>query len=132
MKKINVVGAIIISNEKILCAQRSDYKTLPSKWEFPGGKIELGETPQEALMREIIEEMNCIVEIGDQVVHTVHAYDFGEVHLTTFYCKLTKGEPLLTEHKAIKWLDPSELSSLDWAPADLPAVEKVVKEFSNL
>lgn len=131
MKTINVVGAIIIHNGKILCAQRGATKSLPYKWEFPGGKIELGETLREALEREIKEEMKCTLEIGNQVAHTVHTYDFGEVHLTTFYCKLTSGEPVLTEHEAIKWLPPSKLTSLDWAPADMPAVEKVVNT-SNL
>ncbi|MED3575472.1 (deoxy)nucleoside triphosphate pyrophosphohydrolase [Cytobacillus praedii] len=124
-KNIHVVGAIIIDNNKILCAQRGPDKSLPLKWEFPGGKIEAGESAQEALKREISEEMNCQIEIGEQVDHTVYEYDFGIVHLTTFSCKLIEGKPELTEHVAIKWLPPSELASLDWAPADIPAVEKL-------
>ena len=124
-KNIYVVGAVIIENDKILCAQRGPSKSLPLKWEFPGGKIEAGETPQEALSREIKEEMQCKVEIGDQVEHTVYEYDFGIVHLTTFYCKLIEGRPVLTEHVSIKWLAPDELKSLDWAPADIPAIEKL-------
>ena len=91
-------------------------------------KIEAGETPQEALRREIKEEMQCKVEIGDQVEHTVYEYDFGIVHLTTFYCKLVEGKPVLTEHVAMKWLVPDELKSLDWAPADIPAIEKLSKK----
>lgn len=124
-KNIHVVGAIIIDNNKILCAQRGPDKSLPLKWEFPGGKIEEGESAQEALKREISEEMNCQIEIGVQVDHTVYEYDFGIVHLTTFSCKLIEGKPELTEHVAIKWLPANELSSLDWAPADIPAVEKL-------
>ena len=124
-KNIHVVGAIIIDNNKILCAQRGPDKSLPLKWEFPGGKIENGESAQEALKREISEEMNCQIEIGEQVDHTVYEYDFGIVHLTTFICKLIEGKPELTEHVAIKWLPANELSSLDWAPADIPAVEKL-------
>lgn len=124
-KNIHVVGAIIVENNKILCAQRSPDKSLPLKWEFPGGKIEEGESPEEALRREISEEMNCKIEIGEQVVLTVYEYDFGVVHLTTFFCKLIDGKPNLTEHVAIKWLPANELSSLDWAPADIPAVEKL-------
>lgn len=128
-KNIHVVGAIIIDNDKILCAQRGPGKVLSLKWEFPGGKIEDGESPQEALKREISEEMNCKIEIGEQVDHTVYEYDFGIVHLTTFSCKLVEGKPELTEHVAIKWLASHELSSLDWAPADIPAVEKLSGAF---
>ena len=122
-KNIHVVGAVIIENDKILCAQRGPSKSLPLKWEFPGGKIEAGETPQEALSREIKEEMQCIVEVGNQVEHTVYEYDFGIINLTTYYCKLIEGKPVLTEHVAMKWLAPDELKSLDWAPADIPAIE---------
>ncbi|NRD79781.1 (deoxy)nucleoside triphosphate pyrophosphohydrolase [Bacillus sp. BRMEA1] len=131
-KNIYVVGAIIIQNGKILCAQRGANKSLPFKWEFPGGKIEKGESPQEALYREINEEMRCKIEIHEQVEHTVYEYDFGIVHLTTFACKLLEGEPVLTEHVSIKWLVPNELDSLDWAPADVPAIKKLLEiSFAN-
>ena len=116
-KNIYVVGAVIIENGKILCAQRGPAKSLPLKWEFPGGKIEEGESPQEALRREIKEEMQCKIEIGEQVEHTVYEYDFGIVHLTTFTCKLVEGEPVLTEHVAIKWLSPEELKSSRLGPS---------------
>ncbi|WP_338754837.1 (deoxy)nucleoside triphosphate pyrophosphohydrolase [Bacillus sp. FJAT-52991] len=124
-KNIDVVGAVIIENGKILCAQRGERQILPLKWEFPGGKIEQGESPEEALRREIEEEMHCKIEIGEQVEHTVYEYDFGIVHLTTFFCRIVEGKPVLTEHVAIKWLAPHELTSLDWAPADIPAIEKL-------
>lgn len=130
-KHIHVVGAVIIENEKILCAQRGNTKTLSYKWEFPGGKIEEGETPQEALKREIDEEMNCTVEIGEFIETTVHEYEFGFVHLSTFYCTLIDGQPTLTEHIDIKWLAASELLTLDWAPADIPAVEKIQEQMKN-
>lgn len=129
-KNIHVVGAVIVENNKILCAQRGPSKSLANKWEFPGGKIEEGESPEEALEREIIEEMKCEIEVGDQVEHTVHEYDFGIVHLTTFYCKLKKGRPILTEHVAVEWLLPEELSSLEWAPADIPAIHKITHEMA--
>ncbi|GAB3802247.1 (deoxy)nucleoside triphosphate pyrophosphohydrolase [Virgibacillus kimchii] len=124
-KNIYVVGAVIIKDNKILCAQRGNSKTLPYKWEFPGGKVEKGETEKNALEREIEEEMKCTIEVGDQVEHTVYEYDFGIVHLTTFYCTLLDGTPVLTEHKSIKWLPKEELSMLDWAPADIPAIKKL-------
>lgn len=127
-KNIHVVGAIIIKSGKILCAQRGPAKSLPYKWEFPGGKVEKGESPQEALKREIQEEVKCDIGIGKQVEHTVYEYDFGVVHLTTFYCHLLEGEPVLTEHASLKWLPPNKLASLDWAPADIPAVEKVTND----
>jgi len=124
-KNIYVVAAVIMKDGAVLCAQRGPTKTLPYKWEFPGGKIDEGESPKEALRREINEEMLCKVEVNEQIEHTVHEYDFGIVHLTTFYCKIIEGNPALTEHESIKWLLPYELSGLDWAPADIPTVEKV-------
>lgn len=130
-KEINVVGAIIVDGRKILAAQRSDTMSLPGMWEFPGGKIEDGETPREALVRELQEELLCTAEIGEEVASTRHEYDFGFVTLTTFYSKLVDGEPKLTEHSEIRWIEASELNSVEWAPADIPAVEKVVHDFST-
>lgn len=124
-KNIYVVGAVIIKKGKILCAQRPASTSLPLLWEFPGGKIEKNESPVDALKREIVEEMSCEIEVGKQVDHTVYEYDFGIVHLTTYYCYLDNNMPILNEHHAIKWLKPHELHQLDWAPADIPAVEKL-------
>ncbi|MGO4938198.1 (deoxy)nucleoside triphosphate pyrophosphohydrolase [Fundicoccus sp. Sow4_H7] len=121
-KEIFVVGAVIQSNELILCAQRGPDKSLPLMWEFPGGKIESGETARQALEREIQEELRCQIEVLDELTTTRYEYDFGIVNLTTFNCKLIKGEPVLTEHKAVKWLPISELNSLEWAPADIPTI----------
>lgn len=127
MKKvIEVVGAVIIDNQKILCAQRGVGKALETYWEFPGGKVEENETPIEALKRELTEELLVSVDVKDEVFEsTKYNYDFGIVHLTTFICYLVKEKPLLTEHIAIKWLPVSELSTLKWAPADIPTVEKL-------
>jgi|SRR5699024_7592791 len=125
MKIIPVVGAIIVKDGKILCAQRGPTKTLPGKWEFPGGKIEQDETLQEALKREIQEELTCTIEVGKQITRTIHTYEFGKVDLTTFYGKIVSGTPVPTEHPHLEWRSPHELLELDWAPADIPAVERV-------
>lgn len=125
-KDIHVVGAVILANNQILCAQRGPSKTLPYKWEFPGGKIEQNETLEDALKREIDEELHCQIEVGEQIEHTVYEYDFGVVHLTTYFCELLEGSPVKTEHHALDWISQNKLNQLDWAPADIPAIEKLV------
>lgn len=96
-KEIVVVGAVIERQGLILCARRADRGPLGGMWEFPGGKIEPGETPRVALEREILEELRCHIEVGDEVTTTRHGYDFGIVTLTTFRCHLVHGTPLTTE-----------------------------------
>ena len=128
LKKITVVGAILVEDGKILCAQRGESKSLAYLWEFPGGKIESGESPQEALIRELKEELLIEVDVqSEKFEETSYQYDFGVVNLTTFICLLKKGTPQLTEHIAVKWLEPKELDQLEWAPADVPAVEKLME-----
>ena len=100
---------------------------MPGMWEFPGGKVETGETPGDALAREIAEELECEVAVGGLITTTTHEYDFGIVVLTTFYCELLSGTPVMTEHAEVRWLAPAELSLLEWAPADIPAVELIEK-----
>lgn len=124
-KNINVVAAVIVKDNKILCTQRGGTKTLPYKWEFPGGKIEKGETKEKALHREIEEELHCKITIGDEIGQAVHEYDFGIVHLSIFECSLNEGKPVLTEHEAMKWMKREDLLSLDWAPADIPLIEQL-------
>ena len=129
-KQINVVGAVILRDGKVLCAQRGPG-ALERMWEFPGGKIEAGESPEAALRRELVEELQIDVAVGAKVESTTYEYDFGIVTLTTFYCELKTGEPTLTEHSAVTWLAPRELMSLEWAPADIPAVEKIQADLST-
>lgn len=126
-KVVEVVGAVIVREGRVLCAQRGSGGALPGKWEFPGGKIEHGESPRQALVRELAEELLCEVAVGDLVTTTVHEYDFATISLTTFMCDLLAGEPVLTEHQAVVWLEPSELHTVDWAPADVPAVRVLVE-----
>ncbi|MEH6781275.1 MAG: (deoxy)nucleoside triphosphate pyrophosphohydrolase [Rhodoglobus sp.] len=129
-KQIDVVGAVIVRDDLVLCAQRGPGGALPGMWEFPGGKIEAGETARDALAREITEELECEVAVGELITTTTHEYDFGIVVLTTFYCELLSGTPVLTEHAEVVWLSPAELSALEWAPADIPAVELIQKAAS--
>ena len=124
-KQIRVVGAAIVRDGKVMCAQRGGGKQLSGKWEFPGGKIEPHETPREALHREIEEELLCEVEIGDEVCTDSYDYDFGTVTLTVFICHLLSGEPRRTEHQEFRWLDPADMPTLDWAPADHKAVSLI-------
>lgn len=117
-----VVGAAIMRHGKILCAQRGPGRSLEGYWEFPGGKIEPGETPRQALEREISEELRCRVEVRERVCTSRYSYEFGRIELSTFVCHLIEGDPHLTEHEQIRWNEPDDLNGLDWAPVDRPAV----------
>ncbi len=130
-RTIEVVGAVIVRDGRVLCVQRGPLGSLPGKWEFPGGKVESGETPEQALTREIEEELGCSVTVAEEVTTTTHEYDFATIGLTTFWCDIVRGEPHLTEHSALVWSPPAELSQLDWAPADIPAVAVIEEHFTN-
>ena len=124
MKTIEVVAAIITHNDQIFATQRG-YGEFKAGWEFPGGKMEPGETPQQALRREIREELDTEIEVGS-LVETVE-YDYPNFHLTMhcFLCTIRSGELVLKEHEAAKWLTRAELDSVDWLPADVKVVEKL-------
>ena len=128
MKKlIKVVGAIIENeNKEILCALRSKYMSLPNQWEFPGGKIEEGETLSDAIVREIKEELDCSVEFVEVFEDNTHEYENIIVNLITIRCKLVDSTPKASEHAKLLWLNPAYLESLNWAPADIPTVKKLV------
>ncbi len=124
MKTVKVVAAIIIDNGKVFATQRG-YGEFKDGWEFPGGKIEEGETPQEALVREIREELDTEIEVGE-LLDTVE-YDYSKFHLSMdcFICKIKSGELVLKEHEDAKWLTKETLGSVEWLPADLGLVEKI-------
>ena len=125
-KSVHVVGAIIENEQKeILCALRGPDMTLPNLWEFPGGKIEVGETKEEALRREIQEELGCTIEVFEHVEDTTYEYEKVIVRLETFMAKIISGTPVISEHAKIRWVSREELPSLNWAPADIPAIEKL-------
>ena len=130
MKKLVKVVAAIIENQQneILCALRSPRMAIPNRWEFPGGKIEAGETLKEAIEREIREELDCEVEFIDSFNDNTHEYDKFIVNLITVKCKLISGAPTVSEHSKLIWLLRENLLSLNWAPADIPAVEQLVAE----
>ncbi len=127
MKSIEVVAAIIRRNGRILATQRG-YGEFKDGWEFPGGKTERGETPQQALIREIKEELKSEILVGEKLC-TVE-YDYPKFHLTMhcFWCDLLDGEPVLLEHEAARWLTADELNSVDWLPADVQVVEAILAE----
>lgn len=128
-KRINVVGAIIENADKeILCALRSPQMSLPNLWEFPGGKIELEENPKEAIEREIREELLCQVGFLSVFHSNIHEYDNFIVNLITVKCQLLSDTPIATEHSKIIWLKRENLTSLNWAPADVPAVLSLIDE----
>lgn len=124
-KLVRVVGAVIVRDGKILCAQRGPGGKLPGMWEFPGGKLEVGEAPEAALRREIQEELGCDVLVGEHLETTVHRYEFGTISLSTYWCTLVDGEPTPSEHSQLHWVDSTDLGAYEWAPADVPAVAKL-------
>lgn len=125
MKKIVKVVAAVIENEEneILCALRSPKMSIPNMWEFPGGKVEEGEDLQEALEREIQEELSCEIEAQDVIKDHTHEYDSFIIQLIALRAKLIEGNPTAQEHSKLLWLHRENLPSLKWAPADIPAVE---------
>ena len=126
MKTVKVVAAIIIHENKIFATQRG-YGEFKDGWEFPGGKIEPGETSKEALVRESKEELDIEIEVKD-FLETVE-YDYPEFHLSMdcFFCVIRSGELVLKEHEAAKWLTVETLDSVDWLPADQGLVEEIRK-----
>lgn len=124
-KQIDVVGAVIVADGRVLAALRGPSMSLAGYWEFPGGKVELGEDPRSALRREIHEELECVVAVGKHIETTRHEYPFGIVLLRTFWASLSAGEPTASEHSELRWCTTDELAALRWAPADLPTVERV-------
>ena len=124
MKSIEVVAAIIIKESKVLATQRGygDYK---GWWEFPGGKIELGEACEEALIREIYEELNADIEVGEELCAV--EYDYPKFHMLMhcYVCRLLSDEIELLEHESARWLSRKELDSVKWLPSDIEVIEKL-------
>lgn len=127
---IKVAGVAIIDQDKnkVLAGKRNADRLVGGMWEFPGGKIEKGETPQEAAKRELKEEFHDEVQIGPQLGETVsYEYDFGIVKLTVFFAKLLTNNFDLVAHSEVEWLSADEVQKLNWAPADAPLVKELAR-----
>ena len=125
MKTINVVAAIIVSEDKRIFATQRGYGDYKGWWEFPGGKIEEGESREEALKREIMEELACPIKVGKFFDTIEYDYPKFHLHMDCFLCSLDSVEPSLLEHMSAKWLKLSELSEVKWLEADLSIIEKL-------
>ncbi len=126
MKTVNVAAAVIRDGDRVLATQRG-YGEYKDGWEFPGGKIEAGESPEQALAREIREELAAEIEVGEQVATVEYDYTGFHLSMRCFWCRIPEGRPVLKEHEAARWLRAEELDGLDWLPADreiLPAVRE--------
>ena len=136
MKTIRVVAAIIKATNKdgepIIFATQRGYGDFKGGWEFPGGKIEDGETPEEALVREIKEELDTEITVGE-LIDTIE-YDYPNFHLSMdcFWAEIVSGDLVLKEHEAAKWLRMEELDSVDWLPADVTLVGKIKEQASDI
>ena len=124
MKTVRVVAAVILNGERIFATQRG-YGPYKDGWEFPGGKIEPGETPEDALRREIREELDTEIAVGEKAAHV--EYDYPEFHLSMdcFFCRVLSGSLILKEHESARWLAPGELDSVSWLPADLELIRNL-------
>jgi 8-oxo-dGTP diphosphatase len=132
MKTIPVTCAIIIHQEKVLAARRGESMDLPEKWEFPGGKVDEDESPEQCLIREIKEELNMEIEILFELASVQYSYPTKTIQLLPFCANWIGGKIKLLEHSEIRWLGKNELLSLDWAPADVPLVHELFEKWVKL
>lgn len=131
-RHIHVTCAIIERDGLILAAQRSASMSMPLKWEFPGGKVDVGESLEECLSRELAEELGVYVKIGQPLLPTTYQYPMFAITLYPFICSIESGELTLHEHAAVSWLPPEALHALDWAEADLPIIDAYHKELGRI
>jgi len=125
---IQVVCAIVLHQGRVLCAQRSEHMSLPLKWEFPGGKIESGESPEMCLEREIKEELNIKIVLRERLTSNLHSYDEDKkIELIPFVAGFSRGTLQLNEHKSVIWQRVKDLKLLDWASADIPVLENFTR-----
>ena len=122
---IEVVAALIWQSGKFMICQRPENKARGLLWEFVGGKVEVGETKEEALVRECREELSVTLSVGDKFCDVTHTYPDLTVHLTVFNATISEGVPQMIEHNDIKWITPDEIGKYDFCPADVEILEKI-------
>lgn len=128
---IEVTAAVIIRNNQVFAAKRSKGRHLAGYWEFPGGKIEKGETAKECLQRELVEELNISTKIGPFMMKTAHNYVDKKVVLHVFQVSSFSGDIKLVDHDEFRWLSLSECKTLNWAPADIPIIDELASLLNN-
>lgn len=126
---IEVVAALIWDGDRFLICQRPAHKARGLLWEYVGGKVEPGETKQEALIRECREELGVTISVGDDFMDVVHEYPDITVHLTLFHAKITEGTIQLLEHYAVAWIKPDEIPNYDFCPADKDINNRIAEEY---
>ncbi|MCD8014395.1 MAG: (deoxy)nucleoside triphosphate pyrophosphohydrolase [Lachnospiraceae bacterium] len=126
MKTVNVVAAVLRHENKIFATQRG-YGEFKDGWEFPGGKVEPGETEQEALAREICEELDTVISVGERIARVEYDYPAFHLSMECFWAEVVSGDLALKEHEAARWLSKDELYSVEWLPADLELIEIIQK-----
>ena len=127
VKIIRVTATIIVNDGMLLIAKRKPTARLPNLWELPGGKVEPNETPEECLIREIKEEFDINITVGEYLGSNIHAYDFGTIELMAYRSNWEDGDLILKDHEEIRWVFTHELDQFDFAPADIHFVEKLRK-----
>ncbi len=120
LPEIHVTAAVIVAKGRVFAAQRREGDMRGGTWEFPGGKIEPGESAPACLARELQEELGIQVDVGPLLITVDHTYSDLRIHLHAFQCEITQGQPRAKEHQALRWLARQEIEQVDWSPADLP------------